>query len=64
VQAALRDCPGFLGHRVLYEPLNIDGKIPAILNTSGHDVADKAFEYQQKRCINQAFRGILALSLE
>ena len=57
--------PGFQSTAILYEPENIEGKIPAILNVNGHVGAPgKAVEYKQKRCINQALRGILALNLE
>jgi dienelactone hydrolase len=56
--------PGFFSAAILYEPMDLHGKIPAILNVNGHSVAGKAIEYQQKRCINFAKRGILALSLE
>jgi dienelactone hydrolase len=39
--------------------------MPAILNVNGHvGPLGKAIEYKQKRCINYAKRGILALSLE
>ena len=40
------------------------GKMPAILDVNGHGDGGKAVEHKQKRCINQARRGILALSLE
>lgn len=57
--------PGFWSTAILYEPDNINGKVPAILNVNGHDyVLGKAAEYKQKRCINYAKRGIIALSLE
>ncbi len=56
--------PGFQSTAILYEPENIKGKVPAILNVNGHDPQGKAAEYKQKRCINFAKRGILALSLE
>ncbi|HEU0139428.1 MAG TPA: acetylxylan esterase [Bryobacteraceae bacterium] len=57
--------PGFAGVAILYEPEEIRGKIPAILNVNGHVGAEgKAVEYKQKRCINQALRGILSLNLE
>jgi dienelactone hydrolase len=57
--------PGFQSTAILYEPENLSGKIPAILNPNGHElVLGKAAEYKQKRCINFAKRGILALSLE
>ena len=57
--------PGFESTALLYEPENLHGKIPAILNPNGHErEAGKAAEYKQKRCINFAKHGILALSLE
>jgi dienelactone hydrolase len=57
--------PGFQSTAVLYEPEQLQGKVPAILNVTGHEYAlGKAAEYEQKRCINFARRGILALSLE
>ena len=56
--------PGFDSTAILYEPLNVHGKVPAILNVHGHDPLGKAAEYKQKRCINFAKRGIYALSLE
>lgn len=57
--------PGFQSTAILYEPENVSGKIPAILNPNGHElVLGKAAEYKQKRCINFAKRGIMALSLE
>jgi dienelactone hydrolase len=57
--------PGFFSTAILYEPVNLRGKVPAILNVSGHEYsAGKAVEYEQKRCINFAKHGIMALSLE
>lgn len=55
--------PGFDSTALLYEPEKINGKAPAILNVIGHEVAGNAVEYEQKRCINFAKRGIFALSL-
>jgi dienelactone hydrolase len=57
--------PGFQSTAILYEPQNLQGKVPAILNVNGHvGPIGKAVEYKQKRCINLAKRGILALNLE
>ena len=56
--------PGFESTAILYEPERLPGKVPAILNLNGHDPQGKAAEYKQKRCINFAKRGMLALSLE
>ena len=57
--------PGFDSVALLYEPEHLSGKVPAMLNVNGHDYAHgKAAEYKQKRCINYAKQGILALNLE
>jgi dienelactone hydrolase len=55
--------PGFYSTAILYEPEKINGRVPAILNLVGHDPIGNVVEYEQKRCINFAKRGILALSL-
>jgi dienelactone hydrolase len=57
--------PGFDSAALLYEPEHMSGKIPAILNLNGHvGPLGKTVEYKQKRCINYAKHGILALNLE
>ena len=56
--------PGFDSTSILYEPEHMTGKAPAIVNVNGHDPQGNAAEYKQKRCINFAKRGIVALSLE
>ncbi len=57
--------PGFWSSALLYEPDPMPAKAPAIVNVNGHVGAPgKAVEYKQKRCINQARQGILALNLE
>ena len=57
--------PGFQSVAILYEPEKLQGKVPAILNVNGHvGPPGKAVEYKQKRCINFAKHGILALNLE
>jgi dienelactone hydrolase len=57
--------PGFQSVAILYEPEKLQGKAPAILNVNGHvGPQGKAVEYKQKRCINFAKHGILALNLE
>ena len=56
--------PGFQSTAILYEPENMQGKLPAILNVNGHDPLGKAAEYKQKRCITFARHGILALNIE
>jgi dienelactone hydrolase len=55
--------PGFDATAILYEPEKPIGRAPAILNVIGHEPAGNAAEYEQKRCINFAKRGIIALSL-
>ena len=57
--------PGFWSTAILYEPAKLSGKVPVILNVNGHVGAPgKSVEYKQKRCIQQARMGILALNLE
>jgi hypothetical protein len=55
--------PGFYSTAILYEPEKLSGRVPAILNLVGHDPLGNLVEYEQKRCINFAKRGMLALSL-
>ena len=50
---------------LLYEPINLQGKIPAVLNVNGHvGPIGKAIAYEQLRCINLAKKGMLALHPE
>jgi dienelactone hydrolase len=57
--------PGFYAGALLYEPENISGQVPGILNALGHDlVFGKSAEYMQKICINFAKQQIFALNLE
>jgi len=55
--------PGFTSTAVLYEPEQLHGRVPAVLNLTGHESVANLTEYEQKRCINFAKQGILALSL-
>jgi dienelactone hydrolase len=55
--------PGFDATAILYEPEKLSGRVPAILNVIGHEPMGNATEYEQKRCINFAKRGIIALSI-
>ncbi len=55
--------PGFMSTALLYEPDKITGRAPAIVNLIGHEPEGIAVEYEQKRCINFAKRGIVALNL-
>lgn len=56
--------PGLWVPALLYEPLELVGKVPVALNVNGHDKNGKAADYKQIRCINQAKRGMLALNVE
>ncbi len=57
--------PGFYSAAILYEPDRLTGKVPAIVNVNGHvGPIGKAVEYKQKRCIQFAKMGMLALNLE
>ncbi len=57
--------PGFCSAALLYEPEGAQRGSPAILNVNGHVGAPgKTVEYKQKRCIQFAKQGILALNLE
>jgi dienelactone hydrolase len=48
---------------LLYEPTAITAPVPAVLNFIGHEPEGIEVEYEQKRCINFAKRGMIALSI-
>lgn len=57
--------PGMWIPALLYEPTNLKGKVPVVLNPNGHErAAGKAVKYKQLRCINLAKRGMIALNYE
>ncbi len=56
--------PGMWVPALLYEPKELDGLVPVVMNVNGHDGNGKAADYKQIRCINQAKRGMLALNVE
>jgi dienelactone hydrolase len=56
--------PGLWVPALLYEPKQLSGKAPVVLNVNGHDGKGTAADYKQIRCINQAKRGMLALNVE
>jgi hypothetical protein len=57
--------PGFYSTALLYEPENMKGRVPAVLDVMGHYLPEgKSMEFEQKLCINQALRGMIALNLE
>jgi len=55
--------PGMWIPALLYEPEELSGKVPAIINLHGHSREGNAYQPKQIRCINQAKRGMLAMSL-
>ena len=57
--------PGMWIPALLYEPQELAGKVPAILNVNGHNrPLGKSGASQQVRCVNQARRGMIALNIE
>ena len=56
--------PGLWIPALLYEPDQLKGRVPVVLNVNGHDSKGKAAPYKQIRCINLAKRGMLALNVE
>jgi hypothetical protein len=56
--------PGMFIPALLYEPKQLDGKVPVALHVNGHDSKGTAADYKQVRCINLAKRGMLVLNLE
>jgi dienelactone hydrolase len=57
--------PGLWIPGLLYEPEQLSGKVPAILNVNGHvGPIGKAYVPKQIRSINQAKRGMLAMNVE
>jgi len=56
--------PGMWIPALLYEPEQLSGRVPAILNVNGHSREGKVYKPKQLRSINQAKRGMLALNLE
>ena len=56
--------PGLWVPALLYEPKQLAGRVPVVLNVNGHDSQGTAADYKQIRCINQAKRGMIALNIE
>jgi hypothetical protein len=56
--------PGLWIPALLYEPEQLNGRVPVVLNVNGHDSKGKQAPYKQIRCINLAKRGMLAMNLE
>lgn len=56
--------PGLWIPALLYEPEQLDGKVPVVLNVNGHERTGISTPYIQVRCINLARRGMLAFNAE
>ena len=56
--------PGFYTTALLYLPQPLKGRVPAVLDVMGHFPLGHATEFEQKLCINQALKGMIALSPE
>ena len=56
--------PGWWIPALLYEPLNLKGKLPVVMNVNGHARTGKATDYKQLRCINLVKRGMIVLNPE
>lgn len=56
--------PGLWIPALLYEPSELKGSVPAVLNVNGHDPQGKTSLHEQLRSINCAKRGMLALHPE
>jgi dienelactone hydrolase len=56
--------PGMWTCALLYEPQELSGKVPVILNVNGHSPEGKQYPPKQLRCINQAKRGMIAMNVE
>ena len=56
--------PGWWIPALLYEPFEIQGKVPVVMNVNGHARTGKATDYKQLRCINLVKRGMVVLNPE
>jgi dienelactone hydrolase len=56
--------PGLRGVGVVCEPTERAGRVPAVVNFTGHDAAGKAADNVQRRCIGLARMGIVAFTPE
>jgi dienelactone hydrolase len=54
--------PGFYCTALLYTPEPLQGRVPAVLNVMGHFERGNKMEFEQKFCINQALKGMIALN--
>lgn len=56
--------PGMWMAGLLYEPAQLNGRVPVVINLNGHEGEGKATPYIQERCINLAKKGMLAFNYE
>jgi Acetyl xylan esterase (AXE1) len=56
--------PGLWLPALLYEPLELKGRMPVAINLNGHEGEGMAIPYIQKRCIHLARNGVLAFNYE
>lgn len=56
--------PGLWLPALLYEPLELRGRMPVVVNVNGHEGAGMATPYIQQRCIHLARNGVLAFNYE
>ncbi|MCZ2148153.1 MAG: alpha/beta hydrolase family protein [Bryobacterales bacterium] len=56
--------PGLWVPGLLYEPEQMTGKVPVVMNVNGHEKEGISTPYIQMRCINLARRGMLAVNVE
>src|SRR5260370_17852762 len=56
--------PGLWVPGLLYEPENLSGKVPAVVNVKGHEGTGADTPYIQVRCINLAKHRILAYNID
>jgi len=56
--------PGLWLPGLLYEPAQLSGRVPVVVNLNGHEGEGMATGYIQERCINLAKKGLLAYNYE
>ena len=56
--------PGWWIPALLYEPTQLSGRVPVVMNVNGHARQGKATDYKQLRCINLVKRGMIVLNPE
>ena len=56
--------PGLWIPALLYSPVQLIGRVPAVLNVNGHTPLGKQYPPKQLRCIHMAKEGVIALNIE